>query len=89
MTVADRYLIWSNEHVAWWGPGGVGYVESLAAAGRYDRTEALAICARAIPGTAREFGVLPELPVREADLQVLHTGYRSLLRDDAPPEPWE
>jgi hypothetical protein len=38
-----RWVIWSEEHAAWWGPARWGYTESLAAAGRYSQEEALAI----------------------------------------------
>lgn len=61
------YLIWSNEHRAWWGPNERGYVRSLALAGRYSRMIALAICRRAIP-TALHIGVIAEIPVREEDV---------------------
>jgi hypothetical protein len=30
-----NYLIWSNEHEAWWGPGECGYVTVISKAGRY------------------------------------------------------
>lgn len=65
------YLIWSHEHGAWWGPGLTGYVKSLFAAGRYTRADALRICTKAIPGTADRTGVLPELPVRLADVLLM------------------
>jgi hypothetical protein len=42
-----RWVVWSEEHGAWWGPGWHGYVPSLAAAGRYDKAEALDIMERA------------------------------------------
>jgi hypothetical protein len=84
----DEYLIWSHEHAAWWGPGGCGYVRSLAAAGRYSHAAALDICAKAMPGTARAFGALPELPVRLDDVQQLRDGYRALF-PATPPEVWE
>ena len=66
--MADDYLIWSNEHRAWWGPGRAGYVKRVAEAGRYSREEALDICTDAMPGTSRLIGMLPELPVRRADV---------------------
>jgi hypothetical protein len=42
-----QYLIWSNEHEAWWGPGECGYVTVISKAGRYSREGAEAICRRA------------------------------------------
>lgn len=38
------YLIWSNEHRAWWRAKSSGYTMHLEAAGHYTREEALAIC---------------------------------------------
>jgi transposase InsO family protein len=68
MSELPLYLIWSNEHQAWWGPGRCGYVRSMLAAGKYTRAEAIDICKRAIPGTAISLGMLPELPVRALDM---------------------
>lgn len=55
---APLWVIWSEEHGAWWAPGKWGYTESLAAAGRYTQEEALAICRSANfyckPGTWKE-----------------------------------
>ena len=38
------YLIWSNEHSAWWMPNSRGYTASRATAGRYSLEEATRIC---------------------------------------------
>lgn len=38
------YVIWSNEHRAWWGPDRRGYCSRLDDAGRYDRESALGVC---------------------------------------------
>lgn len=40
----DTWLIWSNEHSAWWAPNGRGYTNRTAEAGRYPFMEALGIC---------------------------------------------
>jgi hypothetical protein len=61
------YLIWSNEHRAWWGPGERGYVQRLGDAGRYSRDVALEICRRALP-SATGIGMFAELPVRVDDV---------------------
>jgi len=42
-----EFLIWSNEHRAWWRPNSAGYTLSLGGAGRYGREEAEEICAGA------------------------------------------
>lgn len=44
MSASDTpYVIWSNEHRAWWRANSQGYTTVLAAAGRYSRTEAISI----------------------------------------------
>lgn len=45
--MADLWLIWSNEHRAWWGPAKLGYFTNTDRAGRYTREHAAAICAQA------------------------------------------
>jgi hypothetical protein len=37
------WVVWSFEHDAWWAPGRLGYVQDLAAAGRYTKLEAIEI----------------------------------------------
>ena len=64
------YLIWSNEHGAWWGPDRCGYVARTADAGRYSPRQALQICTDAIPGRAPD-GPLPEIPVRLVDIEMM------------------
>lgn len=44
---AKGWVIWSEEHGAWWAPGGRGYILSLRHAGRYSAEHAAAIVARA------------------------------------------
>lgn len=75
----DSYLIWSHEHAAWWGPGGCLYLKRLSEAGRYTRDQALRICTDAMPGTAARLGALPELPVREDDVQEMISRYRHIV----------
>lgn len=38
------WLVWSNEHGAWWAPSSNGYVENVADAGRYTLANARQIC---------------------------------------------
>jgi len=64
----DPYLVWSNEHLAWWGPGQHGYSRGLNDAGRYSRAEAIDICSRAMM-TAVQIGMISEIPVRLVDLR--------------------
>jgi hypothetical protein len=63
----DQYLIWSNEHGAWWRANSAGYTVHMAAAGAYTRDQALSICAHARNGW-RGVGAPSEIPVRRADV---------------------
>lgn len=45
--MTNKYLIWSNEHAAWWRPNRLGYTAIISQAGRYSREEAETICERA------------------------------------------
>ena len=84
----DQYLIWSHEHSAWWGPERCGYTRSIGQAGRYSEADAMDICTNSIPGTSRILGALPELPVSETHVRVLHERFRGML-PNIPREPWE
>lgn len=35
-----QYVIWSNEHQAWWRPRSIGYTRWLEDAGRYSESQA-------------------------------------------------
>lgn len=69
MTDSNEYLVWSNEHRAWWGPNNAGYYGSIDAAGRYTRADALKICVNARGG--RRYNENPsEIPVLLSDAEV-------------------
>ena len=38
------WLVWSNEHRAWWGPNNSGYDTDIASAGRYTLEDAQKNC---------------------------------------------
>lgn len=38
------WLIWSNEHAAWWKPRGMGYTGIIGEAGRFSFGESVAYC---------------------------------------------
>lgn len=63
------YLVWSNEHSAWWGPNRSGYYTMMESAGRYSRDEALKICVNARGG--RRYNENPsEVPILLSDAEV-------------------
>ena len=75
-----EYLIWSNEHRAWWRPKSAGYTIDPDKAGRYSRSEAISHCRSRdqCPGEP-----MPELPIREDDLsEVLWTPEMVKLDND-------
>ncbi len=45
-----KYLIWSNEHSAWWMPRQEGYTTHWLKAGVYTEAEAINICRSATMG---------------------------------------
>lgn len=74
----DRYLIWSNEHRAWWRPNRSGYTIFVEKAGRYSQAEAIEQ-SRHRDQSKNE--APPEIPVREADM------IAALTYLPSPPEP--
>jgi hypothetical protein len=69
-----RFLVWSNQHEAWWGPARRGYRLAIEEAGRFSRAEAEDIVARNTLGgrmirkmfntdTGREYDGLDEVMV--------------------------
>jgi len=63
---ADPYLVWSNEHNAWWRGNRCGYTKFIDQAGRYERSEALNICRNARNGW-RDGETVTEIPLRLID----------------------
>jgi hypothetical protein len=49
---APLWLVWSNEHAAWWGPNNRGYYLDIGSAGRYSLQDALACCRARSPAEA-------------------------------------
>lgn len=44
----QKFLLWSNEHQAWWKPNSNGYTKSRKAAGQYSVEEAFEIVKKEI-----------------------------------------
>jgi hypothetical protein len=65
-TQEREWLIWSNEHRAWWEPDRCGYTENVAEAGRYTLIEARAICTQRSWVDARHMP--PETMIHEKDV---------------------
>lgn len=38
--MTEKYLVWSNQHGAWWGPNERGYTTVYEFAGRYTKEQA-------------------------------------------------
>jgi hypothetical protein len=55
--VAPTWLVWSNEHAAWWCSARCGYTWDIAHAGRYSLEEAIAISGER--GVKRGDGINP------------------------------
>lgn len=65
--MSEAYLVWSNEHGAWWRPNSQGYTKRVVNAGRYSREEAINIARDAHDGW-REGSAPPEIAVAERDV---------------------
>lgn len=80
MIESSEYVVWSNEHRAWWGPDHRGYNTHLTFAGRYTRDQALRICVNARGG--RRFNENPsEVPLLLADAEIFWTDAALLERE--------
>ena len=81
--IPDGYwLIWSNEHNAWWRPGRCGYTQDEKQAGRYSMAEAVDICSKAGDGRMNlhpNGKIPPEIPVPAPELAIY-------LKDGRPAE---
>ena len=63
----DEYLVWSNEHCAWWRANSCGYTVHVEAAGVYGRDEALKISHKGRDGWTIDRRP-DEVPIRLSDL---------------------
>jgi hypothetical protein len=61
----EMYLIWSNEHNAWWRPNRKSYTVDIEKAGRYSIDEAITICNEANYGSVIGEDLPNELPISE------------------------
>ncbi len=65
--MSGSYLVWSNEHSAWWGPDHRGYTRVIDRAGRYERAEAMKIAGTRDGGWHVSKGNPDEIAIPEAD----------------------
>lgn len=72
-----KYLVWSNEHRAWWGADRRGYTRVIERAGRYDRDEAFSIARTRDGGWPREENPY-EIAILEADAVEQYAALRSM-----------
>lgn len=49
-TMIDPFLVWSNQHRAWWRQDSAGYATDIREAGHYSREEAISISGKARDG---------------------------------------
>lgn len=74
----QKYLVWSNEHNAWWMPNSRGYCENITSAGRYSFDEALKICNGANYDWDTESKRPNELPIAESIAVLMNAQNRKL-----------
>lgn len=75
------YLIWSNEHNAWWRPNSQGYTHQIESAGRYSLQEAVSVSNQANYGWDDMRSLPNELPISEEAALLLkgQQDYRKFL----------
>lgn len=73
------YLIWSNQHRAWWRPNSQGYTTHLLSAGRYEKAEALSICSMGRDGW-RDKEPPDEIPVRVEDAEACSLAFSEAIQ---------
>jgi hypothetical protein len=74
-----NYLVWSNEHNAWWRHNRQGYTPHLGNAGRYTREEAITICALSRDGWDGK-RVPSEIPVSEEDIRACIVAFDAAMK---------
>lgn len=79
----EAYLVWSNEHQAWWGKDRCGYTRFIDRAGRYNRAEALSIAGTRDGGWHVRKGNPDEIAILERDAIDQYASITQSQRDDA------
>ncbi len=80
--VEAPWLVWSNEHEAWWRPNSSGYTVHVDNAGRYTHEEAMKIQTEASYRGNCTAGVPPEIAVLSQAGHDALTTARTLEADD-------
>lgn len=78
---AAKYLVWSNEHRAWWAPDERGYTRRIERAGRYGRAQAIKIAGTRgggwpIEGNPYEIAILEADAIAQSRVTPLEGGAR-------------
>lgn len=68
ITEKPLWLVWSNEHRAWWGPNSAGYRLKVEQAGRYTWKDALRCCES---HTYSGEKIPPEVPMPSPELEAM------------------
>lgn len=79
---SEDYLVWSNQHRAWWRPNSCGYTTDIRSAGRYSRDEAISISGQSRDGWGKPNDLPEELAI---PISALPKNIRAAL----PPIPGE
>jgi hypothetical protein len=79
------YLVWSNEHAAWWGADRCGYTHIIDRAGRYERSEAMKIAGTRDGGWHVGKGNPDEIAIPEADAVEQYAAITAAQARDAQP----
>jgi len=66
--MSEPYLVWSNQHRAWWRPESRGYTTDIRGAGWYTRDEAISISGQARDGWGDPSKAPDELAIAINDL---------------------
>lgn len=77
----EKWLIWSNEHKAWWLPPNHGYTQKASEAGRYCFEDAVTICT-----DANSHGWYKEGMISAGTAYVIKVPYETMVPESSLPK---